>query len=818
MPLKKFFFICLLFCFYNVTSFAQAPQSYSSSEILLQLKKLKVLGSVLYIAAHPDDENTTLLTYLTKEKLFRTGYLSLTRGDGGQNLIGDEQGVDLGLIRSQELLAARKQDGAEQFFSSAFDFGYTKNPEEALTIWGHDKILSDVVWVIRNFKPDVIICRFPTTGEGGHGQHTASALLAEEAFEAAADSSQFPDQLKKINYYGEKVSTWKASRLLWNTFNFGGVNTQKEDQFKLNDGGYNTLLGKSYGEIAALSRSQHKSQGFGVAAQRGNSTEYFATIKGIRPVYDIMDSINTTWSRIGNSSMEEKVESIINHFNPSHPENSVIELCQLYQLLNSEYAPSYWRYQKLVEIKNLIQHCSAWFSEAVSTSKFITPDDSVHIAYFFNNRTGLSLDKVIIRSYDHTQVQFDSIPCNKMMVLKKDFILNDTFLNTQPYWLQNEKSSGTYNVKEPNLLNGSCGLLLNELEVSLYGVVINYPIQIIWKQVDPIKGELYQPVSVVPALSVSPVQSVLISNHSNLIQGEVAIKAFKDVLIQFIQVNGKKIVDTNLLMRKQNVIYKSIPLQEGVNEIKVFANNQLYASAVKEIHYDHIPDIIYQKKAIIQSKTIDCNIAGKNIGYIKGAGDKVPDMLQQMGYHVQYLEKKDIVLSNILKFDAIVTGVRAYNTNEWLSEVYEVLMRYIQKGGVMLVQYNTNNQIGPIKAKMSPFDFEITKNRITDENATVQILNPSNDIYHYPNHIQAQDFKDWIQERSIYHAKTSDPHFEKCFLMNDPQEKGDDGSLIIAKYGKGRFIYTGLSFFRQLPAGVPGAMRLFANLLAKKSN
>ena len=264
----------LIFNFSFLIVRSQAPKSYTSSEILLQLKKLNVLGSVLYIAAHPDDENTRLLAYLANEKLYRTGYLSLTRGDGGQNLIGDEQAVDLGLIRTQELLAARRIDGAEQFFSRAFDFGYSKNPEEAMRFWGHDKILSDVVWVIRKFRPDVIITRFPTTGEGGHGHHTASAILAGEAFDAAADPTKFPEQLK------QGVSVWQAKRILWNTFNFGGANTQSEDQLKLECGDYNPVLGKSYGEIAAASRSQHKSQGFGVPAQRGSVIEYFKTIKG----------------------------------------------------------------------------------------------------------------------------------------------------------------------------------------------------------------------------------------------------------------------------------------------------------------------------------------------------------------------------------------------------------------------------------------------------------------------------------------------------------------------------------------------------------
>lgn len=245
-------FLALLFM---LPVFSQAPARPTSSDIYLSLRKLNVLGSVLYIAAHPDDENTRLITWLANERLYRTGYLSLTRGDGGQNLIGNEQGIELGLIRTQELLAARRIDGGEQYFSRAYDFGFSKNPEETFTKWPKDSILADVVWMIRRFQPDVIITRFPTTGEGGHGHHTASAILANEAFTAAADPKRFPEQLRI-------VKPWQAKRIMWNAFNFGGPVSDAPGQILTDVGGFNALLGKSYGEIAAESRSQHKSQGF----------------------------------------------------------------------------------------------------------------------------------------------------------------------------------------------------------------------------------------------------------------------------------------------------------------------------------------------------------------------------------------------------------------------------------------------------------------------------------------------------------------------------------------------------------------------------
>lgn len=817
MSLKNIlFFILFSLCCASI-AVGQPPQSTTSSDILLQLKKLKVLGSVLYIAAHPDDENTTLLSYLTNEKLYRTAYLSLTRGDGGQNLIGDEQGAELGLIRTQELLAARKIDGAEQFFTSAYDFGYSKSPDEALSIWNHDKILSEVVWIIRKFQPDVIICRFPKTGEGGHGQHTASAILAEEAFEAAADSTKFREQLK-IDVFGNNlVSTWKAKSLLWNTFNFGSINTQKENQFKLDAGGYNSLLGKSYGEIAAQSRSQHKSQGFGVSAQRGSLLEYFASIKGTVPVKELFDDIDSKWSRLGFGSIENEIDTIIHCFNYEHPENSLKALCELYQSVSTLKGDSYWKRQKLKQIQQIIALCGGWFAEVLSDTKQITPGDSIHLKFVFNNRVGAPIEKASYCTIGNAKIDVDSFPKNKPLQIKRDFKLSDTFTHSQPYWLKNELSRGMYNITDPDFLTTAYDPLAALLEIRLYGQIFHYSVPLVFKRTDPIKGEIYEPVSVIPALSITPEQTMVLNNHKNKSAVQLDIHAFSDIVIHKILVNNEVCeLGSPLKISKSTSFKKLITIHNEVNNIKLIASNHTYDSELREIHYDHIPDITFEKKASIVCKSIDLKIAGNKIGYIKGAGDKVPEILKQMGYEVQFLEKKDIIATKLTQFDAIITGVRAYNTNEWLNDVYIDLMEYIRKGGVLLVQYNTNNQIGPLKAKIGPFPFDITKNRITDENATVVFSDLKNEVFNFPNRISSKDFENWVQERSIYHAKTTDSHFEKLLKMNDPQELADDGSLLLAHYGKGRFIYTGLSFFRQLPAGVTGAIRLFANLIANR--
>ncbi|MEN9458317.1 MAG: hypothetical protein RL135_895, partial [Bacteroidota bacterium] len=271
---------------------AQNPELNGSAAIFQQLQKLQVLGSVLYIAAHPDDENNSLLPYLAKEKKYRTAYLSLTRGDGGQNLIGPEQGVELGLIRTQELLAARQIDGAEQYFTSAYEFGFSKTANETLQYWDRKKVLADMVWVIRKFQPDIIVNRFPPDARAGHGHHASSAVLSIEAFTAAADPNQFPEQLK------QGVFVWQAKRLVWNTFNFGGANTTSENQLKIDAGVYNPFLGQSYGEVGGEARSMHKSQGEGRPRRKGPVFEYFTTIAGDTAKTSLMDGITTDWSRI----------------------------------------------------------------------------------------------------------------------------------------------------------------------------------------------------------------------------------------------------------------------------------------------------------------------------------------------------------------------------------------------------------------------------------------------------------------------------------------------------------------------------------------
>ena len=815
------FTISCLFLLISCCASAQAPKTYTSSEILLQLKKLNVLGSVLYIAAHPDDENTRLLAYLANEKLYRTGYLSLTRGDGGQNLIGDEQGIDLGLIRTQELLAARRIDGAEQFFTRAYDFGFCKSSEEALATWGHDKTLSDVVWVIRKFRPDVIIARFPEDSRAGHGHHAASGILAREAFDAAADPAKFPEQLK------EGVTVWQAKRMLWNTFNFGGNSTQNESQFKVEVGMYNPLLGKSYGEIAAVSRSQHKSQGFGVPAQRGTMLEYFETIKGDKPQTDLFDGVDISWNKINQKNIEDALAVVISTYDLQNPAASLKNLVSLYNTV-SRLENGYWRNQKLAELKQVIENCSGLFMEAVAASPYAVLGDSLKINVVVNNRLGVNIPTVTV-NIDDGEYDFKNLTRNTNATFSDTLLISPSQNKiTQPYWLEMPMDKGSFNVTYQPLI----GKAENEpwtvqFEVNIEGTDFTFQKPLRYKFTDPVKGEIYQPVYIIPSFYVSNYSKVVVRKEME--NGDYAIDpsysfktsqyiSHKEVEAHFEPSNQvfkiplfNSLVESNLTRKTEAVNYPS-----PSSHLKM-GNDMLQKNTIQ---YDHIPTINYFTK--VDTKIVEFNdglkIAGSKVAYIPGAGDKVPQALEQMGYKVTLLKEPDINSDNLKQFDAIITGVRAYNTNDWLGNVYETLMQYVKEGGVLLTQYNTSNFISSIKGKLGPYPFNISRTRVTDENAKINFLLPDHPALNYPNKITAKDFEGWMQERSVYHADKIDSNYQRIISMNDAGEKADDGGLIIANYGKGKFVYTGLVFFRELPAGVPGAYRLFANLIAPQAS
>lgn len=816
---KQLLGFCLLL---NLSLFAQKPVVYSSAEIYQQIKKLQVLGSVLYIAAHPDDENTRLLAYLARERQYRTGYLSLTRGDGGQNLIGDEQGVELGLIRTQELLAARRVDGAEQFFSRAYDFGFSKTADETLRIWDKQKVLADVVWVIRKFRPDVIITRFPGDARAGHGHHWSSALLANEAFKLAADPNAFPEQLKM------GVNVWQAKRIFWNTFNFGGNNTTSDNQLKIDVGVYNPVTGESYGEVASESRSQHKSQGFGVPRGRGQSYEYFVLTGGEPAVNDIMEGVNTTWSRENPAAgFAEKIQNLLAQFNVQSPEKSVPALLELYQQLQQQ-SNTYWQQQKLKELGQIIEAASGLFLEATSNQGEVVAGEPLRTQIWALARTGVQVQIQKLGFADKDSLVNQTLGANKNWQFTRTATVTPQYRSTQPYWLSMPLSKGMFQVNDQQLIGDAENVSLNSVvfELSINGVPMRITKPIRYKFTDPVKGELYQPLYIKPAVEVSfksdaylvngklPQLQLNIVSNSTTALNDAQLKLTAGKVEQLISLGSLKAGEQRSITVNLD---KQFAAEPSLMATVVWAN-QLYNQKGRTIAYDHIPLIYYTQTAQTRLSKVEMVTKGKRIGYIPGAGDKLPQALEQMGYEVKILHEDDFTPAVLNGLDAIITGVRAYNIHEYLSAKYEALMAYIQQGGNLIVQYNTNNQIGPVKAKIGPYPFTITRTRVTEEDASVNFLLPEHPVLNTPNKISAKDFEGWIQERSIYHAEGIDPAFAAPLGMHDQGEKENNGSLIIAPYGKGNFVYTGIVFFRELPAGVSGAYRLMANLIALPKN
>ena len=797
---------------------AQTPASYTSAEIFLRLKKLNVLGSVLYIAAHPDDENSRLIAYMAKDRLYRTGYLSMTRGDGGQNLIGDEQGIELGLIRTQEMLAARRIDGAEQFFTRAFDFGFTKTTEEALKTWDKEKTLSDVVWVIRKFQPDVIITRFPEDGRAGHGHHSASSILAHEAFSAAADPNRFPEQFK----YG--VKPWQAKRLLWNTFNFGSVNTTSDDQLKLDVGIYNPILGKSYGEIAAESRTQHKSQGAALTKTRGQSIEFFNTVMGNAPHNDLMDDVQTTWSRVESAEkIQLLTDQLIKQFSLLNPEKSVPGLVDLYKEI-VKLKDSYWKEQKLKETQQLIEACSGLWLEATVGNGYAVQGDSMRINFSMISRLeqNAKVNGVNVNGFDTLYQQH--LDYNKNFSFSKSILVSDKKPITNPYWLQEDMSPGSYNVNDQTLIGDAQSKPAYEaqfiLNIEGQDFIFAKPVQ--YRFTDPVRGDSYEPLTVLPPVTarMEPELVLFADGEEKSFEAITKKQTIKNIQpkITLANTDGLHVKQSENI---HNSIYSYSANPSKTEQKSFFSNleieqngNTENAKELKTISYEHIPRIDYFLNTKIKMVIADVKISGRRIGYIEGAGDKVPPALQQMGYDVVLLKEKDITPASLKQFDAILTGVRAYDVHPWLSEKYEVLMEYINNGGNLIVQYNRNNTVGGAKVKIGPYPFAIVNARVTDENAEVKFLKPDHAVLNFPNKISNTDFDGWVQERGIYFAGQPDSKYETVLSMHDAGEPEQQTSLIIGDYGKGKFVYTGLVFFRELPAGVPGAYRLLANIIA----
>ncbi len=823
--------ILWLFCFsLGMSLMAQAPKKPTSADIHDDIKRLNVLATALYVAAHPDDENTRLIAYLSNELRVNTGYLSLTRGDGGQNLIGPEIREMLGVIRTQELLMARSVDGGQQMFSRANDFGYSKHPDETLRIWNKEEVLSDVVWAIRKFQPDIIINRFDHKSAGRtHGHHTSSAMLSYEAFDMVGDKTVYPEQLSQVD-------VWQPKRLFFNTswwFYGSRENFAKADKSKLltvDVGVYYPLKGKSNTEIAAESRSMHRCQGFGSTGTRGSLNEYLELLKGDLPKdkTNLFEGINTTWTRVkGGAAIGKLISKIDKEFRHDQPYASIDDLLKAYQMIR-DLPEGYWRTVKLAEIKEVIQSCLAMYVEVVANDYSATPGQEIELTLEAINRSPVEvvLEKLTYYPLDRDTTFADELVNNQAFKYFQNIRLPKDMQLTTPYWLNQEASLGMYAV-EDQLMRGLPETprdLKVRFDFKIKGVDFDMTLPVVYKKNDPVMGETYRPFEVMPEVFANIEEQIYIFASDDPQTINVVVKAGKPELqgkISLEYPEGWRIEpayqDFSLSLKgeEQRVSFKLYPsATQSKAKIKaiVDVDGRQYTDGVKIIAYDHIPTQTVLEAANAEVVRIDLQRAGQNIGYIMGAGDAIPESLEQIGYTVTLLEDRDITPENLRRFDAVILGIRAYNTVDRLKFYQPRLMEYVEQGGTMIVQYNTSHRL--VTKDLAPYPIKLSRERVTVEEAEVRMLQPDHPVLNFPNKITEKDFEGWVQERGLYFPNEWDEKYETILSSNDPGETPKDGGLLVARYGKGHYIYSGYSWFRELPAGVPGAFRLFTNLIS----
>jgi LmbE family N-acetylglucosaminyl deacetylase len=799
-----------------------AEQQLQAPAIEQELQRLRETGSVLYIAAHPDDENTQLITYLARGRNYRTAYLSLTRGDGGQNVIGAEFGAQLGMIRTQELLAARRLDGARQFFTRALDFGFSKDYRETLNIWDHQQVLGDVVRVIRLFRPDVIITRFSPEPGGTHGHHTASAVLAVEAFKLAGDPKAFPEQLGELRQWGE-LKPWQPKRILQNGRGAGTL--------QMDISGTDPVLGESFAKIAGRSRAMHISQGFanytGAAEPR---PETFQLLDGEPATKDILEGVDTSWSRFpGGAEISRLINEAIGKFDRTHPAASVPTLLQLRTRL-AALPRDVVVDEKRRDLDRIIQACVGLTVETTISQAEVVPGETLKLRHSATVRSEVPVQWEAMNLRDakgstHINLRTPKLESGKTRTIENSLTLPAQTPLSQPYWLRQEPTAGMARVDNSYLI----GQPENEPELNIEHVFViggqrfvvsTEPVQVLADAVDakPRRMEVIPPVSLHMA---SDVRLFAPATSRSVFVEVVAARAQTAGSLKLNVPVGWKVEPATQEFRLATIGERAkisftvtAPAQNTSAEITARAtvDGTTIDTQRVEINYPHIPYLLVQPPARLQAVVLDLAIRGREVGYLPGAGDNVAQALEEMGYTVTLLSGADLNAERLKRFDAVVIGVRAFNVRTDLADKIPALFAYVEDGGNVIAQYNRPNDLKT--NKLAPFDLSLSGQRVTNENAPVTFLAPDHAALNVPNKITAADFEGWVQERGIYFPNQWDERFTPLLAMGDPGEEPLKGGLLVAKHGRGHFVYTGLVWFRQLPAGVPGAYRLFANLLS----
>ncbi|HEY3825860.1 MAG TPA: PIG-L family deacetylase [Bryobacteraceae bacterium] len=846
--------------------------------IRYSLAKLNVLGSVLMIGAHPDDENNAVMAYLSRGVKARTGYLSCTRGEGGQNLLGQEQGALLGVIRTQELLAARRDDGGAQYFTRAIDFGFTTSPDETMANWGHDRTLADIVWVIRQQQPDVIILSFSGTPSDGHGHHQASAILGKEAYDAAGDPSRFPEQLKW-------VKPWRARRLMRSRFAplnagagpgrgrgqqapgrgagpQGAAPAQQAGQgpqagrgpgrgpdpfpnqpvITIETGDFDPVIGRSYREISVISRNEHRSQGQGAPLAYGSSENLLSLVAGDIPQKGVFDGIDTSWARIpGSGRVGALLARAQIEFDDLHPEKTVATLLDARPTiagLARDGVP--WAQWKLEEIDEAIALCAGLRAEAQADAPGFVPGTSAKASLTALKRSGLpiTLAGIHLSGWEDIDagVRSKALENNKPDVTTVPVPIPAKQAYSQPFWLKEPHDPGSYNIPDQTLI-GRADILpevVARFDFTLNSAPFSLTRPLHYRAADPSKGEYIRPVVVEPPFAIDlPAQNFVFPTGAprdfSLQIRALSANQTGDVRLEMPQ--GWKVTPASTPFQlkesgaEQEVRFRLTPPAGSVTgQFRVIAKSASVelSSEVDVIPYSHIPLQTVLMPAEGKLSAAPLKVLARRVGYVMGSSDRVPEALRQMGCQVDLLDDKALETGNLSSYDAIVTGVRAYSVRPDLRAAQQRLLDYTKNGGTLVVQYNNgaDARISPAVAEaldhLGPYPFTFGRDdaRVTDETAPVKVLLPTSPILNIPNKITSADFDGWIQERGLYFSNKWDAKYETPLETHDSGKPELPGGMLYTRYGKGVYIFTAYSWFRELPAGVPGAYRIFANLIS----
>ena len=769
---------------------AQVPES--SQAILHELHSFREMGTVLYVASHPDDENSELIAFLARGRNYRTAYMSLTRGDGGQNVLGPEFGALLGVARTQELLAARRVDGGRQFFSRAVDLGFSKDYRETLNFWDKQGVISDIVHVIREFHPDIVMTRFSPVPGNTHGHHTASAVLALEAFKKAGDPNAFQEL---------GLKPWQPKRILWNGSRYEGDKPGSTNRVSIDTQGKDAITGESFGDIAAHSRSMHKTQGFGGFRGGGGNSgprmERFILLDGAPLTNDIMDGVDTTWARVpGGASIGQMADDIIAHFDAKNPSASALALLELRGKLAALTTDDPIVAEKRSLLDHIIQQCIGLEVKTVISPAEAVPGEPLKLQHTAIVHSDIPVRWVSVRypSINGELSTGEGLKANESVSRESTQTLPASTLLTEPYWLRAEGTVGMSRVDNASLIgrpeNPTAFPVENVFEVNGQTIVL---------------PDESARLDVIPPVWLHFVSDIALMAPGASRAVEVEITAARANSSGTLRVDGSSdwkvspseqafhLTNVNDHARLQFTVIA--PSEAGTAKLTASAeiNGTRFDNDKEVISYSHVPRQLLQPPARLKAISLDLAIRGQKIGYLPGAGDSIAQDLQHMGYEVTTLNDEGLTSDQLSGLDAVVIGVRAFNVRKNLGSTMPALFAYVENGGTVVAQYNRPD--GLKTEKLAPYDLHLSGKRVTDETAKVTFLAPDNPVLNTPNKITEADFDGWIQERGIYYPDEWDPHFTPILAAHDPGEEPLDGGLLVAKYGKGYFVYTGLVFF-----------------------